>query len=86
MVSKIVKITAPNGMHARPVSALTAYVKGSGCVVTFKTPVKSVNASSMIGVLSLGLKCGAEVEVSVDGVGEESVLDQIVTMIESIKE
>ena len=55
MVSKTVTIEAPNGMHARPVSALVALVKASGQQVTLRTPAKSVSGASMIGILSLGL-------------------------------
>ena len=44
MVSKTVTIEAPNGMHARPVSALVALVKASGQQVTLRTPAKSVSA------------------------------------------
>ena len=64
MVSKTVTIEAPNGMHARPVSALVALVKASGQQVTLRTPAKSVSGASMIGILSLGLKKGSEVEVA----------------------
>ena len=67
MVSKTVTIEAPNGMHARPVSALVALVKASGQQVTLRTPAKSVSGASMIGILSLGLKKGSEVEVAVEG-------------------
>ena len=45
MVSKTVTIEAPNGMHARPVSALVALVKASGQQVTLRTPAKSVSGA-----------------------------------------
>ena len=81
MVSKTVTIEAPNGMHARPVSALVALVKASGQQVTLRTPAKS---ASMIGILSLGLKKGSEVEVAVEGDNEQAVLDEVVAAIEAI--
>ena len=74
MVSKTVTIEAPNGMHARPVSALVA----------LRTPAKSVSGASMIGILSLGLKKGSEVEVAVEGDNEQAVLDEVVAAIEAI--
>ena len=83
MVSKTVTIEAPNGMHARPVSALVALVKASGQQVT-RTPAKSVSGASMIGILSLGLKKGSEVEVAVEGDNEQAVLDEVVAAIEAI--
>ena len=82
MVSKTVTIEAPNGMHARPVSALVALVKASGQQVTLRTPAKSVSGASMIGILSLGLKKGSE--VAVEGDNEQAVLDEVVAAIEAI--
>ena len=76
MVSKTVTIEAPNGMHARPVSALVALVKASGQQVTLRTPAKSVSGASMIGILSLGLKKGSEVEVALE---DEEVLRRLKT-------
>ena len=84
MVSKTVTIEAPNGMHARPVSALVALVKASGQQVTLRTPAKSVSGASMIGILPLGLKKGSEVEVAVEGDNEQAVLDEVVAAIEAI--
>ena len=84
MVSKTVTIEAPNGMHARPVSALVALVKASGQQVTLRTPAKSVSGAGMIGILSLGLKKGSEVEVAVEGDNEQAVLDEVVAAIEAI--
>ena len=86
MVSKKVMVEAPNGLHARPVTALVALVKESGLKVSLRTPAKTVNGASMIGILSLGLKCGTEVEVLVEGEGEQAVLDKIVAAIEAIRE
>ena len=84
MVSKTVTIEAPNGMHARPVSALVALVKASGQQVTLRTPAKSVSGAIRIVILSLGLKKGSEVEVAVEGDNEQAVLDEVVAAIEAI--
>ena len=60
MVTKNVVLTAPNGMHARPATELVKLAKNLDGKVTLATEVKSVNATSMLGVLSLGLKSGAD--------------------------
>lgn len=59
-------------------------VKASGQQVTLRTPAKSVSGASMIGILSLGLKKGSEVEVAVEGDNEQAVLDEVVAAIEAI--
>lgn len=38
----------------------------------------------MIGILSLGLKQGSEVEVVVEGDNEQAVLDEVAAAIEAI--
>ena len=68
MTSQKETITAPNGMHARPAGELAKLVKGLAPVrITFRTAAKEVNAASMLALLSLGLKCGTEVEICAEG-------------------
>ncbi len=85
MVSAKTVITAPTGLHARPAGELVALVKGfEGSSVKISTAARSVNAASMLSLLSLGLKSGTEVEVSVDGGREEEALSAVVSFIESL--
>lgn len=86
MVIKKVTIVAPNGIHARPAKELVDFIKNSGQTVTLRTPAKTVNGASMLGILTLGLKAGSEVEVSVAGDREQEVLDQVVAALETIKD
>ena len=85
MVSGIVVIEAPNGMHARPAGELVKLVRTlEPAKVTLKTPKKEVNAGSVLSVLSLGLKQGAELTVNVDGGNEEQVLGTVMEFIRNI--
>ncbi|MCQ2140717.1 MAG: HPr family phosphocarrier protein [Bacteroidales bacterium] len=87
MTSKNIVITAPNGLHARPVGELVKLVKSfADSAVTLSTPVKTVKASSMLSILSLGLKQGSEVEVKVEGGDEAQVLEAVSSFISSITE
>lgn len=87
MVSKIVEISAPNGMHARPAGDLVKLVKSLAPVkITITGESKTVNAGSMLSILSLGLKAGAKVVVNADGEGEEDALAKVVSFIEQIKD
>ena len=54
--------------------------------VTLATEVKSVSATSMLGILSLGLKSGAEITVSAEGGNEEANLAAVVDFIAAITE
>ena len=86
MVSKTIVLTAPNGMHARPAGELVKLAKGLDGKVTIATAAKSVNASSMLGILSLGLKSGTEIVVTADGGSQEANLAAVVDFIANIKE
>ena len=86
MVTKNVVLTAPNGMHARPATELVKLAKSLDGKVTLATEVKSVNATSMLGVLSLGLKSGAEIVVTAYGGSEEANLNAVVDFIANITE
>jgi phosphotransferase system HPr (HPr) family protein len=85
MVSAKTVITAPTGLHARPAGELVALVKGfEGSSVKISTAARTVNAASMLSLLSLGLKSGTEVEVSVDGGREEEALTAVVSFLNSL--
>lgn len=86
MISKTVVLTAPNGMHARPAGELVKLVKTLDSAITLATELKSVKASSMLGILSLGLKSGAEVTVTADGGAEQANLEAVVAFIAQISE
>ncbi|MBQ9138064.1 MAG: HPr family phosphocarrier protein [Alistipes sp.] len=86
MVTKTVVLTAPNGMHARPAGELVKLAKALDGKVTLATAVKSVSAASMLGILSLGLKSGAEITVTAEGGNESENLATVVDFIANIKE
>ena len=86
MVTKNVVLTAPNGMHARPATELVKLAKSLDGKVTLANEVKSVNATSMLGILSLGLKSGAQIVVTAEGGSEEANLNAVVDFIANITE
>ena len=86
MVTKTVVLTAPNGMHARPAGELVKLAKSLDGKVTLATSVKSVSASSMLAVLSLGIKSGTQITVTADGGSEKANLRAIVDFIANIKD
>ena len=86
MVSENIILTAPNGMHARPAGELVKLAKSLDGKVTLATAVKSVSATSMLGVLSLALKSGAEITVTADGGDEAANLRAVVDFIANIIE
>jgi len=86
MSSEKTFISNAAGMHARPAGELVKLVKSlAPCKVELKTSVKTVNAASMLSVLSLGLKQGTELEVITEGEGEKEALASVLEFIRTME-
>lgn len=70
MESFVYTITDEVGLHARPAGLLVKEVKSMTSAVTLRAKGKSADAKKIIAVLSLGVKKGEEVEVSIEGENE----------------
>jgi len=77
MVERLIRIGSSHGLHARPAKLFTQAAAASGATVTIAKGDKSVNAASILGVISLGVDHGDEVTLTVEGDGEERILDEL---------
>ncbi len=68
------------GLHARPASLFVKAVAASGAAVTLHMRERSVNAASILGVLSLGIGAGETVTLESD---DEAALDSLVALLET---
>jgi len=84
MVTRTLIVNAPEGLHARPASIFTVAAAQSGAAVTVTYGEKSANAASILEVLSLGVSAGAEITLSVEGDGAEAVLDELISLLETL--
>ena len=77
MITKKILVNNKSGLHARPATDFVELAKSfeSDIKVSFNGKTKS--AKSVIGILSLGIHKGAEIEVSCDGADEEKALHEI---------
>ncbi len=75
MTEKTMTVTAAGGFHVRPASEMARIAKSfSRTKITITSGKKTVNANSMLGLLSLGLKEGAEVVITADGPAESDAI------------
>ena len=87
MTTEKVTVTAPSGMHARPAGELVKLVKSfAPAKIAICTEAKEVNAASMLSILSLGLKCGTEAEIRVEGGDEQAIASAVAGFIRNIKD
>ena len=84
MVSATVTVTNSSGLHARPANVFVKEaLLNSGCSISINKDGKSYNGKSIVSVLSACIKCGTQIEISVEGDGEQQVLENLVTLIET---
>ena len=68
-------MASPVGLHARPASLFSRSAKESGCVVRLAKVSEGVlsdfvDGSSILRVMTLGVKFGDEIVVQIEGVNE----------------
>jgi len=82
MPERSVTVASSVGLHARPASLFSQAAGKTGAKVTLTSAAgKSVNAASILGVLSLGIGHGEEVVVATEGDNAEAALDELVALL-----
>lgn len=82
MSERKVVVASAVGLHARPaVLFCQAAVATGTAVLLSRGDGTSVNAASILGVLSLGIAHGDEVTISADGDGAENALDSLAALL-----
>ncbi|MCA0971817.1 phosphocarrier protein HPr [Halobacillus litoralis] len=78
MAEQTMTITAADGVHARPATALVQVAGQYESDVNIEYKGKSVNMKSIMGVMSLGIPKGAEVKFSAAGSDEAEAVEAVV--------
>ena len=83
MYQRETTILNQTGLHARPASIFVQSAKQYQSKITIqkRSTGASVDAKSIIKVLSLSLTQGTEIVISADGADETTAVDNLVTLI-----
>jgi phosphocarrier protein len=82
MPQRTVTVASTVGLHARPASLFAQAAATAGVVVTLTSASgRSVNAASILGVLSLGVGHGEVVTLAAEGDGADAALDGLVELL-----
>lgn len=82
MPERTVTVASSVGLHARPASLFSQAAAKAGVRVTLTSADgTSVNAASILGVLSLGIGHGETVTLSADGDGADAALDGLAELL-----
>ncbi len=77
MTKKTIQVELENGFEARPVALLVQEASKYDSTIYFQCDGKRVNAKSIMGMMSLSLVSGEEIEVSAEGTDEGAALTGI---------
>ena len=78
MITKKIEIQIKNGLEARPVAVLVQVASQYNSSIYVECEDRTVNAKSIMGMMTLGLTAGEEVVVSANGDDEEVAMNEIV--------
>jgi phosphocarrier protein HPr len=81
MPSRTVVVASSHGLHARPAALFSQAAAKAGVPVKLTKGAKTVNAASILGVISLGIDHNDEVTISVEGDGSDELLDQLTELL-----
>lgn len=83
MYNKTATIMKQVGLHARPATFLIQKANEFKCSLWIEKDERRVNAKSLLGVLSLGVAKGNEINIIGDGPDEVEAVDAICELIDS---
>ena len=77
MTKRSIQIKLKNGLEASPVALLVQEASKYDSIIYIQSGDKRVNAKSIMGMMSLGLNNGEELEVSAVGDDEQAAVEGI---------
>jgi Phosphotransferase System HPr (HPr) Family len=77
MSERTVVVASSHGLHARPAALFTQTAAKAGVPVTITKAGRAVDATSILGVISLGIDHGDEVVLAAEGEGADEALDAL---------
>jgi len=83
MTTKTVTLTNQVGLHARPATFFIQKANEFKSGIWIEKEERKVNAKSLLGVLSLGIVKGGEVNIITDGEDEEEAMAALLELVES---
>ena len=83
MIKDTVVVENETGLHARPASMLVEEASSYDADVELVKDGQAVNAKSIMGIMSLGIKQSTKITVQTEGEDEKDALTAIIELIQS---
>ncbi|WP_319205321.1 HPr family phosphocarrier protein [uncultured Ilyobacter sp.] len=87
MVSRTVEIKNETGLHTRPGNEFVTMAKTFDSKVEVENEAgKVVKATSLLKVLSLGIKKGAKITVHAEGTDADEAVEKLATLLSNLRD
>jgi phosphocarrier protein len=83
MQQRRIVLTSGSGLHARPAAQFVQTATGFQSTVTVEANGKTVNAKSIMQILSLGAKGGTEIVIAAEGSDEAECISALSELLHS---
>ena len=83
MFVKDVMVQNQVGLHARPATFFIQKANEYKSSIWVEKEERTVNAKSLLGVLSLGIVGGTTIKIIADGADEEEAVENLVKLVQS---
>ncbi len=83
MVEKVLTVRNRAGIHARPAALIAQMANKFACEVTLEKDSISVNAKSIMGVITMAAGYNTSLTLKTDGEGEQEAADAIYQLFEN---
>ena len=77
MITKKIAIGNPAGLEAHPVAMLVQVASQYESSIYIEDETRKVNAKSIMGIMTLNLARGEEIQVTADGADEQEAMQNI---------
>lgn len=87
MASKTIEIVNETGLHTRPGSEFVNLAKSFSSQITVENEAGTVvNGTSLLKLLSLGIKKGAKITVHANGEDENEAVEKLASLLANLKD
>ena len=83
MVSRAVTVRNRLGLHARPATYFVQKATSYKCSIIIEKDERSLNAKSLLSVLSMGVIKGSVINLVFDGTDEVAAMEGLCSFVES---
>lgn len=83
MISANVIIKNQAGLHSRAAAAFVQHTNKFICDIYINFEGKTVDAKSIMGIISLGVACDKELLLTFDGMDEKAAMENLIELVEN---